>query len=74
MIFGTHDISFVTIEWHPRFHIPNVPSNLSVCRDYGNLTDSWRRITGNGPSTGAVGYNCDLPQRGRGGIKEGWYR
>ena len=47
---------------------------FSACRKYKTLRESWRKITGYGPSTGNGKYNCDLPRNGGGGIKEGWHR
>ena len=45
-----------------------------ACRKYKTLRESWRKITGYGPSTGNGKYNCDFPRNGGGGIKEGWHR
>ena len=47
---------------------------FSACRKYKTLRESWRKITGYGPSTGNGKYNCDTPRNGGGGIKEGWHR
>ena len=47
---------------------------FSACRKYKTLRESWRKITGYGPSTGNGKYNCDFPRNGGGGIKEGWHR
>ena len=46
----------------------------AACSNYTLLTDSWRRITGFGPSNGKL--RCDQPKRvdGEPGINEGWHR
>ena len=45
-----------------------------ACNQYTLLTDSWRKITGFGPSSGKGKYHCDSPRLGSRGIKEGWHR
>ena len=52
------------------------PPFLAACSNYTLLTDSWRKITGFGPSSNNGKYYCDQPRinQGEPGIKEGWHR